>query len=250
MGQLTLDQRVWICMEMARLNNAHQVSRSWANHWPGIQAPAVSTIIRNFKKYQEHGTSANRNKGKSGHQRTARSAESIRRVHRSLQRNGVTSARRNGLGLSRSSFNRIVRCDLRFHPYVLFTNQALRPQDPELRLGFCQWFVQNCEGNDNFLPNLITSDEAIFSLNSEVNTKNSVKYSKYGQGHPPDHYIGHQQGAAQVMVWVGLTGDGRVLGPHFIDGNMDSREYIRIVRYNVVQREFGAFGINTENVWW
>ena len=155
MGQLTLDQRVWICMEMARLNNAHQVGRSWANHWPGIQAPAVSTIIRNFKKYQEHGTSA-------GRQRTARSAESIQWVRRSLQRNGVTSARRNGLGLSRSSFNRIVRCDLRFHPYVLITNQALRPQDPGLRLRFCQWFVQNCESNENFLSNLITSDEAIF----------------------------------------------------------------------------------------
>ena len=52
------------------------------------------------------------------------------------------------------------------------------------------------------------------------------------------------------MVLVGLTGDGRVLGPHFIDGNMDSREYFRIVRYNFVQREFGALGINPENVWW
>ena len=77
-----------------------------------------------------------------------------------------------------------------------------------------------------------------------------MQYSKYGQGHPPDHYIGHQQGATQVMVWVGLTGDGRLLGPHFIDGNMDSQEYLRIVRYNVVQREFGALGINPENVWW
>ena len=228
-------------MEMARLNNTHQVGRSWANHWNEIQAPAVSTIIRNFEKNQEHGTTANLNKGNSGRQRTARSAESIQRVRRSLQRNGVTSARRNGLGLSRSSFSRIVRCDLRFHPYVLITNQALRPQDPGLRLGFCQWFVQNCESNANFLSNLITSDEEIFSLNSEVTTKNTVKYSKYGQGHSPDHYIGHQQGAAQVMVWVGLIGDGRVLGPHFIDGNIDSQ---------YVQREFGALGINLENVWW
>ena len=98
---------------------------------------------------------------------------------------------------------------------------------------------------------ILTSDEAILSLNSEVNTENAVKYSKYGEGHPPDHYIGHQQGAAQVMVWVGLTVDGRVLGPHFIDGNMDSREYIGIVRYNVVQREFSPLRINPEeNVWW
>ena len=151
MGQLTLDQGIWICKEMARLNDARQVGRSWANHWPGIQAPAVSTIICNFKKYQERGTSANLNKGNSGCQRTARSAKIIEWVHRSLQRNGVTSARINELGLSKSSFNRLVRYDLRFHPCVLITNQALRPQDPGLRLAFCEWFVQNFEGNENFL---------------------------------------------------------------------------------------------------
>ena len=39
------------------------------------------------------------------------------------------------------------------------------------------------------------------------------------------------------MVWAGLTGSGTLLGPHFIEGGMDTREYLRIIRYNVVQRD-------------
>ena len=52
------------------------------------------------------------------------------------------------------------------------------------------------------------------------------------------------------MVWIGLTGNGRVSGPHFVNRNLNSREYLRIIRYNVVQREFAALEINPENVWW
>ena len=50
------------------------------------------------------------------------------------------------------------------------------------------------------------------------------------------------------MVWVGLTGQGVVLGPHFIQGRMDTREYLRIIRYNVVQRELR--NVNRQEMWW
>ena len=143
-----------------------------------------------------------------------------------------------------------MRQDIQFHPYVLVKQQALLPRDSALRLEFCHWFTEICQEDQTFLPNLITSDEAVFSLNSEVNTHNVIKYSPYGQGHPNDHYIDHRQGAGQVMVGIGLTGDGRILGPHFANGNLDSREYLRIIRYDVIQREFAALGINLENVWW
>ena len=105
-------------------------------------------------------------------------------------------------------------------------------------------------GQNNFLDNLIVSDEAIFSLNSEVNSKNVIKYSRYGQGHPPDHYIEFKQGADQVMVWLGLTGSGQVLGPHFVGGRLDTREYLRIIRYHVVQGDFRRLNIQRGNVWW
>ena len=52
------------------------------------------------------------------------------------------------------------------------------------------------------------------------------------------------------MVWMGVTGNGLVLGPHFIQGRLDTREYLRIIRYHVIQREFVRLGINKANSWW
>jgi len=127
--------------------------------------------------------------------------------------------------------------------------QKLEPVDPPRRIAFCNWFLQMVNKQNNFLDNLIVSDEAIVSLNSEVNSKNFVKYAAHGQGHPDDYYIEFKQGADQVMVWMGLTGDGNVLGPHFVEGRMNTREYLRIMRYHVVQGDFRRRR-RRGNMWW
>ena len=63
----------------------------------------------NVKKYRSsHGTSLNRNTENSGRRRTALSEENIERVKNMLENNPRnTSARRNGIGLSAATFNRI-----------------------------------------------------------------------------------------------------------------------------------------------
>ena len=249
MHHLSQDQRTWICLEMARVENARQVRRSWVQEWPGVPPPSARAILYNYNKYKEHGTSHNRHKGNSGRNKTARSLENVERVRRSIQRNGNVSSRRNGLGMSRSTFNRIVH-ELHLHPYVLVKRQALLPNDPAERLNFCNWLVAKTNEDPGFLGNLISSDEAIFSLNSEANTKNEVQYSRYGNGHPEDHFIERAQGAGRVMVWLGLMGNGNVLGPHFVQGNLDQREYLRIVRYHVVQEDLRNQGVDRELLWW
>ena len=68
--------------------------------------------------------------------------------------------------------------------------------------------------------------------------------------HPADHYVELFKGADQVMVWVCLTRTGIVLGPYFVQGNLDAREYLRIIRYNVVQRDFPINDINRNAMFW
>ena len=87
----------------------------------------------------------------------------------------------------------------------------------------------------DFLDNLVVSDEG--------NT--SEKH-----GHPGNHYVEYQHGAQQIIVWVGLTRQGVVLGPHFVGGNLDTREYIRIIRYNVIQIGFRVQNIDRNSMWW
>jgi len=161
--------RVWVCLEFARVNNAIEVKRHWPNHWPGIQPPSDRTITATFNKFVREGTCLNLNKNRSGRRRTARTQGNINNVQQSLQQNGRRSSTRNGLGLTRSSFLRIVHNDIKLYSYVLIRRKKLKPEDPARRLQFCNRFVLNTVANDpNFLNKLIVSDEAIFSMNSEV----------------------------------------------------------------------------------
>ena len=94
---------------------------------------------------------------------------------------------------------------MKFHPYVLIRRQKLKDGDPTQRLAFCNRFVNQVEQNPGFLDHLIVSDKAVFSLNSEINTRNVRKYALHGDGHSLDHYVEFLQGANQIMVWIGLT---------------------------------------------
>ena len=175
--------------------------------------------------------------------------ENIELVRESLTHHGNRSLRRNGLGLSRSSYHRIAKHDVRFHPYVMIMRQELKDGDPVQRISFCNQLVNTVEQKPQFLDQFIVSDEAVFSLNLEVNTKNVIGYSPHGDGHPAHHSVEFAQSADQVMVWVGLTQAGVVLGPHFAERNLDTREYLRIIRYHLIQRDFHMFNVNKIITW-
>ena len=249
MPRLNKEQRIWVCEEMARLANAAEVVRRWPALWPDIPVPNVSTIKRLWKKFENHGTCLKRNQGNSGRPRTARNQGNLERVRESLAQNGARSSRRNGLGLTQSSFVRIVK-EIRFHPFVVGRRQKLENGDPAKRLEFCNWILDSVALEPDMISNFITSDEAVFSLNSEVIMKNDVHYARFGSGHPEHHYVNFKQGAGQLMVWVGLTKNGNIFGPHFVQGTLDTTEYLRIIRYHVIQREFREQGIEKERMWW
>ena len=61
-------------------------------------------------------------------------------------------------------------------------------------MAFCNRLVHTVGENPQFLDRLIVSDEAVFTLNSEINTRNVIKYAPYGNGHPEDHYVEFAQG--------------------------------------------------------
>ena len=66
MVQINKDERVWVCFEIARVQTAHAVQRLWPNHWPVRRVPTIHVILRNYRKYKEHGTNLNKNKVNSG----------------------------------------------------------------------------------------------------------------------------------------------------------------------------------------
>ena len=49
---------------------------------------------------------------------------------------------------------------------------------------------------------------------------------------------------------MAVKGDGKVLGPHFVQGGLDTKEYLRIIQYCVIQGEFHLKNINGHQTWW
>ena len=66
MVQLNKDEHGWACFEMARVQNAHTVQRLRPSCWPGRRVSAIHAILKNYRKYRQHGTSLNGNKVNSG----------------------------------------------------------------------------------------------------------------------------------------------------------------------------------------
>ena len=109
--------------------------------------------------------SLNRNRGNSGRPRSGRSPRNIAAVRWELNRNPTATIRRNNVPqVSRSTFNRIVNLDLRWHPYKLIHRHALRRGDYQ-RSDFCHWLLQRPK---RFLGELLIGDEATFYVNEKV----------------------------------------------------------------------------------
>ena len=180
--QFTPLQRAFIVSEYHRNNNLNRVLQIFREEYPNTRCPCCATVYKNVRKYSVSGL----NKGRSGHRRTARSAANIEAVRNAIEEaneEGIPggmriTCRRNGLGLSSATFNRITRLDLRFHPYQMIKRHQLFPGDYPRRAQFCQWLL---EQDGRFLEDVVIGDEAGFSLNASVNTHNIREYHPRGE---------------------------------------------------------------------
>lgn len=250
--QLTDEQRAFIVKRYFESKSFVTVQESFQQIYPGRIPPSKSTIQRNVAKYTREGTSHNLNKGRSGSLRTARNQENVNRVRRLLeeQPRGI-SCRRNPLNLTKSTFNRITRHDLKWHPYKICIVQELSQNDMQRRIQFCQWFTQRAQ-NVRFMYNIIIGDEAAFHMNGTVSTQNVRCYSP--QGHPPqDFKYEKSNDRHKLHVWVGLCGNGRIVGPHFFDRNVNGGIYgemLQNVVFPVVAHNYQSYGPVFDGLWW
>lgn len=252
--QLTQEQRVFIVEEYFRSNNIAVVLNGFVGRFPDRRRPTRRTITKLLEKFQTRGTVKNQNAGNSGRLRTARTPENVELVRQTLEENPEISARRNGLGLSRSTFNKITLLDLNYHPYRMVIRHKIEDFDYHRRRVFCQWFYDRFQ-EENFAQKIVIGDEATFSMNGRVNTHNLVRYAPKGQ--PPDFHYDVPHTREKVTVWAALCGNGHILGPHFFDGNVNGERYLNMIDELVIPElneifNFNLFVVNRfeQEVWW
>ena len=95
-----------------------------------------------------------------------------------------------------------------------------------------------------FLYNTVFSDEATFTLKGEVNRQNC----RYWSDSNPDWMLESQtQYPQKINVWTSILND-TLIGPFFIDGNLNARAYEELFRNHIVPRIRVITGDNFQNI--
>lgn len=257
--QYTPQQRSFLVTEYHRCRRVPQVLQRFRERFPGVRCPSRLTVMNNVRKYDQTGTSRNLNKERSGRPRTGRSAANIEAVRNRLEqqrhagegRAQTISCRRNGLGLPSATFNRITRLDLQLHPYQMIRRHELLPGDYPRRLRFCQWLLQQ---PPRFLEDFLMGDESGFGLNGMVNSHNTREYWPR-RNPPPDFEYQRRDDRHKVTVWVGLMGNGSIIGPFFFRDNINGDDYLQMVNEDVVPAidrmpRYRRRNGRVQRVWW
>lgn len=251
--QLTVEQRVFVVTKYLETKSIDAVKTAFRLQFPNRVPPTHKAIYDNVAKYKRNGTSKNLNKGNSGRRRFVRSPENIQAVRDLLNNNPTVSIRRNQLELSRSTFSRVVKHDLKWHPYKIHVRHQLKPTDFEKRFTFCRWFLGQCH-NVRFLHNFVIGDEASFAMNGKVNTQNVRFYAPAGEA--PNFNFDVNQARQKLSVWAGLCGNGTLLGPFFFDGNVNGQKYLEMFNTSMVPGILRNYNLMHENfvypagIWW
>lgn len=165
-------------------------------------------VYRTISRYNETGSIADRHR--SGRIRTATSKEMVRRVKARIERKPRTSAAQmaKGLKISRRSVGRILENELQLKPYKM---QKVHELDERKRL---QRFERATElirlHESGELPNIVFSDEKIFTVQQKINKQNDRVWLKEKSSKNLDIRIATRtQKPKSVMVWAAVSADFR-----------------------------------------
>ena len=198
MVQLTKEQRIFVVRAYFETHSFVEVQQLFRERFPGRESPVKKTIWANVRKYEQHGTSLNRNAYNSGRRRTGRSLVNINAVQEAIEVNPtVIRCRHNGLGLPSACFNRIVRLDHNWHPYRIQMRRQLNDEDYARRTAFSEWFRHQSR-NPRFLANFVIGNGANFYLNGKVTSQNDCRYAPRGNRREFTHVISESW---EKFVW-------------------------------------------------
>lgn len=165
-------------------------------------------VLRTIKRFSETGSIATRHG--ENRKRTATSKEMVRKVRLRLKRNPRQSARAmaRDLKISVRSLCRILKDDLHVRPYKIQKVHFLSELQMKVRLERAKELKRRIAAQE--LPNIVFSDENFFTVEQSVNKQNDRVWLRNKKGANSDLLQAtRRQGAASVMVWGGITADGR-----------------------------------------
>lgn len=104
------------------------------------------------------------------------------------------------------------------------------------------------EQGECFLNDLVVGDEAAFCLNGSVNTQNVREYAPIR--HPPSFHYDKSRLREKWTVWAALCGNGSIIGPIFVQGNMNGERYLEMLINDIFPQLRNEFGDRFDQLRW
>ncbi|KAJ4430460.1 hypothetical protein ANN_22676 [Periplaneta americana] len=123
-------------------------------------------------------------------------------------------------GTSQASVPRILSVT-HFHPYRMPFVQELHGDVKDMRVQFCEWFLERRTHQPNLEADICWSNEACFHFNGTMNSYNAVYWAT------ENHHIAveaHNRFDSKLNVWCGIHWDV-VIGPVFLNNKLTAPVY-------------------------
>lgn len=225
----TNEERRVICfLQIDERLSLRKIAQRFHHLFPNRPIPSPKGISKMLQKIRSTGSVFNR--PKSGRPRSATNEANEVMVIGSVYMKTQQSVREVAIetGNSMSSVWRILKRH-KFHPYGVKLVQELKQEDFGKRLDFCEMMDLKLR-DPNFLKNICFSDESTFHLTGYVNRHN-CRY--WCQENPNEIIEAHTQRPQKRNVWAGILAN-EIIGPFFIDGNLDGPKYLLLLHNEIV----------------
>ena len=217
-GRLTTEQRVFVIEQYWKLGNASKVQDAWRQHY--VEPPPHRDTVYKIRD-RFHDTGKVSELPRSGRPKSRNTNENAALVATALQQSPLKSARRlsKEIGIPRSSLQKIL-CTNGYKPYRPQLIHGLLEDDSDRRMEMCTTFIAKQLDDDQFMRNIIWTDEATFNLNGILNRHNCVYYDTTN----PHRTIEKQMKSPSICVWAAISHRG-LIGPYFYDTPINAVKY-------------------------
>lgn len=206
--------------------------------------PSVSTIRRIVSNFEKFGCLSPKN-----HKRSAENAENFIRdvtVCASFENNPEQSLLHAGneLNISAHTVRNILK-KYKYKCYKIKKSHELLPRDYIQRMEFCETVMERGNVDNEFISNILFTDESSFTLTG-LHNPSRVRY--WSRDNRRRFYTRHTQYPKKLNVWAGVIGN-HIVGPFFIDGNLNGDRYLHLLQHEIVPALRQLEDINFQNVW-
>lgn len=232
MASLSEHERIEILMMLGygdRRRSLQDVCNLFNDTHPNRNPISKSVVGKTLRRFEQTGSV--KDLPRSGRPRTAKSDDNKLDILLAVSEDPHLSTNQlaANFNISQSSIVSFLKSE-KYKPYKVHLVHELTEDDFDRRLQFSEEMLNICNNNENFVNNILFSDEATFCLTGEVNRHNC----RYWSSENPSWFLEHHtQYPQKVNVWVGILG-GHIIGPFFINGNLTSGLYLQLLQNEII----------------